>query len=634
MRSKLYISILLAALMAVPAVAAPAKKKKKVSNTDLHYIAMWGGGGYSGLVNSFSTAQFNSNISAGTGTLNTFDPQFVGGGGGLVGFGYEMHHRRFMFHIGPEFRIFSSMDKLNHYSLDADGVKQPASYDAAQVDYTTMIKHYTFSNFRENQAVGQVMLPIMFGGNFDRYYFLAGAKIGYTVFDFWHQRGKLTTSVTEQMGIEDWTDVPSHNLVTVGNLVDHPEYSGTAKGRNKIGLSGGLDATISAEFGINLNEFFPAAWNEQNEEKRHPWYMRVGAFIDYGLPLLNPGSTGVALVDAQPTSVTTNSLFQSAWADKKLNSLLVGVKFTALLQLNKPKVPNPRFTVAVTDAFTTKPLTTAKVSVARPDTPKRRPQQKAVKKDGMFQGRFAKATYALSSTAPGYINSDTALLQHEVDLRDTVRFAMIPNPRLTALVHDLNTEQLISATITFTNDRDGKETKVTAKADTKEVIAMLHYGDTYKLKISSPNYHDTVASVSDLYATEHYYLRPIKRVRRTLILKHMYFPTDKTDILPASEGDLQTLYNFLNDNPKIRVLITGHTDSQGSDTYNQRLSEGRSAAVKAEMVRRGIAEDRIETDGKGESEPIDTNDTEEGRQNNRRVQVTVLNADEAEVDVY
>ena len=48
------------------------------------------------------------------------------------------------------------------------------------------------------------------------------------------------------------------------------------------------------------------------------------------------------------------------------------------------------------------------------------------------------------------------------------------------------------------------------------------------------------------------------------------------------------------------------------------------ASVKTEMVKRGIAADRIETNGKGESEPIDTNDTEEGRQNNRRVQITVL----------
>ena len=98
--------------------------------------------------------------------------------------------------------------------------------------------------------------------------------------------------------------------------------------------------------------------------------------------------------------------------------------------------------------------------------------------------------------------------------------------------------------------------------------------------------------------------------------------------------DILTLYNFLKDNPKIRVLITGHTDSQGSEEHNQKLSEGRSESLKNEMIKRGIDADRMETDGKGELEPIDTNATEAGRQNNRRVEVTVLNEEEAEEDIF
>lgn len=628
--SSKYILLFCAVVMSFSAMAAPAKKKGSSAgrNTDLHYVAMWGGAGYSGLLNNFSTVNFDS----GSGVQNTFDPSFVGGGGGLIGVGYELHHRRFMFRIGPEFRLFSSLDKLNHYSLDADGQKIPASYDVVRNDYSTMTQHYTFTNLRENQLVGQVMLPIMFGGNFERYYFLAGAKIGYNVFDMWHQRGSLTTSVTEQMGIEDWTDVPSHDLVTVSSIVDHPMYTGTAKGRNSIGL-GGLDATISAEFGVNLNDFFSAEWNERNDESAHPWHLRAGLFVDYGLPLMNSGSRDLALVEPSPTNVATNSLFQSAWADKKLSSLLVGVHFTALLQLNKPKVPNPRMTVFVADAFTAEPLPTAKVNIKQTGT-KRKPQQKSVRRDGIFQGRYASGNYELSAVSVGYLSSDTVNYAHVADLKDTVPFRLIPNPRLTCLVHDATTEQLINATIVFKSDNDGKETKLTTNAEKKELIASLKYGDTYQLKITSAGYHDTVASVSDLYATEHFYMTPIKRIKRVLILRHMFFAVDKTDILPESEEDLMTLYNFLNDNPRIRVLITGHTDSDGTELHNQILSENRALSVKAEMVKRGIAEDRIETNGKGESEPVDTNDTAEGKQNNRRVQVTVLNADEAEVDEY
>ena len=163
----------------------------------------------------------------------------------------------------------------------------------------------------------------------------------------------------------------------------------------------------------------------------------------------------------------------------------------------------------------------------------------------------------------------------------------------------------------------------------------LKYGNTYDVVVSAPGYHSDTLALSDLYDQNvNYYLRPIIRVRHKLILKHMYFATDKTDILPMSEDDILTLYNFLKDNPKIRVLITGHTDSQGSEEHNQKLSEGRSESLKNEMIKRGIAADRMETDGKGELEPIDTNATEAGRQNNRRVEVTVLNEEEAEEDIF
>ena len=114
------------------------------------------------------------------------------------------------------------------------------------------------------------------------------------------------------------------------------------------------------------------------------------------------------------------------------------------------------------------------------------------------------------------------------------------------------------------------------------------------------------------------------KLMNTPIFHHIYFALNRTEILETSGEDLQTLYTFLTDNPTLRILITGHTDSQGSEAYNQRLSEGRAASVKKAMVERGIDPNRILTAGKGESEPIDTNATAEGRQNNRRVEVAVI----------
>jgi len=72
------------------------------------------------------------------------------------------------------------------------------------------------------------------------------------------------------------------------------------------------------------------------------------------------------------------------------------------------------------------------------------------------------------------------------------------------------------------------------------------------------------------------------------------------------------------------VIAVGHTDARGSDSYNQRLSERRAEAVKAYMLNQGIPAERVRTEGRGETQPVASNDTDEGRAKNRRVEVTVI----------
>jgi len=82
--------------------------------------------------------------------------------------------------------------------------------------------------------------------------------------------------------------------------------------------------------------------------------------------------------------------------------------------------------------------------------------------------------------------------------------------------------------------------------------------------------------------------------------------------------------DFLKSNPSVSIEISGHTDSKGSDTYNENLSQGRSQSVVDYIIGQGIDSPRLEAHGYGEAKPIDSNDTEEGRANNRRVEFTVL----------
>jgi OmpA-OmpF porin, OOP family len=84
---------------------------------------------------------------------------------------------------------------------------------------------------------------------------------------------------------------------------------------------------------------------------------------------------------------------------------------------------------------------------------------------------------------------------------------------------------------------------------------------------------------------------------------------------------LNRLATFLSANPQTRILIEGHTDSRGSDEYNEVLSERRAKAVATELMSRGISPDQVQTLGRGKSYPVASNDTPEGRQRNRRVEI-------------
>ena len=101
------------------------------------------------------------------------------------------------------------------------------------------------------------------------------------------------------------------------------------------------------------------------------------------------------------------------------------------------------------------------------------------------------------------------------------------------------------------------------------------------------------------------------------------FDVDSDALRPAARQNLQNLADSLQKYSRTNVLLVGHTDATGSDSYNQGLSERRASAAASFLSSQGLSRPRVETAGRGEIEPVAANDSERGRQQNRRVEVIV-----------
>jgi OOP family OmpA-OmpF porin len=111
---------------------------------------------------------------------------------------------------------------------------------------------------------------------------------------------------------------------------------------------------------------------------------------------------------------------------------------------------------------------------------------------------------------------------------------------------------------------------------------------------------------------------------KTLIAKPLHFESDKSAVPADDVETVKALAAIAGQCPESRLEIGGHTDEEGSQAYNQALSERRAIAVMKAMISKGVAAERLSAVGYGETVPLATNDTEEGRTVNRRIEIKVL----------
>ncbi|MEQ9736263.1 MAG: OmpA family protein, partial [Algiphilus sp.] len=104
-----------------------------------------------------------------------------------------------------------------------------------------------------------------------------------------------------------------------------------------------------------------------------------------------------------------------------------------------------------------------------------------------------------------------------------------------------------------------------------------------------------------------------------LVIPKLTFEFDTARLTPDAREVVDDITLMLQGQPDLTVEIIGHTDARGDDAYNQKLSEERALAVRDRLVAQGIDDTRLSLTGRGESQPVASNDTEEGRAANRRV---------------
>jgi OOP family OmpA-OmpF porin len=111
--------------------------------------------------------------------------------------------------------------------------------------------------------------------------------------------------------------------------------------------------------------------------------------------------------------------------------------------------------------------------------------------------------------------------------------------------------------------------------------------------------------------------------KKKIVLRGVNFDFDKADIRPDAEPILDEAVRTLQEEGAISIVVEGHTDSIGTEEYNQGLSVRRAAAVRAYLAGKGIDASRMSVEGLGETKPVASNDTSSGRAQNRRVELSV-----------
>lgn len=256
------------------------------------------------------------------------------------------------------------------------------------------------------------------------------------------------------------------------------------------------------------------------------------------------------------------------------------------------------------------------------------------KQGGYGDKDIYRITFLGPEKPPMVMNEDNLLASVAAPVSEFKAEKIVSNgPKMTILkgvISDAKTYKLLEAVIELI-DNSLNEVIVTFKSNstTGKYLVSLPSGKNYGIAVKKDGYLFHSENF-DLKASEEYQevekdvaLKPIE-VGQSIVLKNIFFDFDKATIRSESANELDRLIKLLTENPTLKIELGSHTDSKGSDDYNLKLSQSRSQSVVTYLIGKGISADRLVAKGYGETIAVASNDTEAGRQENRRTEFKIL----------
>ncbi len=238
-------------------------------------------------------------------------------------------------------------------------------------------------------------------------------------------------------------------------------------------------------------------------------------------------------------------------------------------------------------------------------------------------GRHA---YYASAMAGGYGDKDIYMITFPEPPTEE-------GPQLTLLkgiVFDEKTSKPLFANIEITdNEKNEVVAEFESNSNSGKYLVSLPSGKNYGIAVNAQGYLFHSENLNIPLSTGYREVEKNIKLKKievggSIVLNNIFFDYDKAILRSESTAELNRLIQMLNEMPTLRIEISGHTDNKGSSAYNNSLSEKRAKAVVDYLVEHGIKADRLQFKGLGFSNPIASNDTEEGRQLNRRTEFKVL----------